>query len=223
AQAHHRQPRLLQLVDARLAGAGGQRAAVRGTGRALVRRGLGPAPRRGRVRALARQGAGAVARRDGGLGQPGDHRILRRPDRARPLLAGRRCGPRHGPVDGGGNALGLRQPAPRPADERAQDPRRAPVVGGGHGRDQPHPDPVGAGPRALRRHRRLSVRAVVRGRHDVRARGHPVRHLRRSRAALRRRLYGSGSPPPARRQLDRAGAGRTLGHRPLRGRARQGL
>ena len=43
----------------------------------------------------------------------------------RPLLARGRSRARHGPVDGRRNALRLRQPAPRAADERPQDLRRS--------------------------------------------------------------------------------------------------
>ena len=55
----------------------------------------------------------------GRLGQPRDRRISRREGRARPLLAGGRRRPRDGAIDGGGDAFGLPEPAPRAFDERA--------------------------------------------------------------------------------------------------------
>ena len=70
---------------------------------------------------VARQGADPVGRRVRRLGQPGDHRIPRRPRRPRPLLAGGRRRARHGALDGRRDAFGLRQPAPRAADERPQE------------------------------------------------------------------------------------------------------
>ena len=48
--------------------------------------------------------------------------------------------------------------------------------------DRPHPGALGAGARALRRHRRLPVRRLRRGGHHVRAGRHPLRHLRRAGA-----------------------------------------
>ena len=49
-------------------------------------------------------------------------------------------------------------------------------------RDRPDPAAVGAGARALRRHRRLPVRRLVRGRHHVRAGRDALHHLRRAGA-----------------------------------------
>ena len=45
--------------------------------------------------------------------------------------------------------------------------------------DRPDPAALGAGAGALRRHRRLPVRRLVRGGHDVCAGRHPLHHLRR--------------------------------------------
>ena len=89
-----------------------------------------------------------------------------------------------GPLDGGGNALGLRQPAPRAADERAQELPAARAQRRGQRRDRPDPAAVGAGARALRRHRRFPVRRLVRGGHDVRAGRHPLHHLWRAGAHI---------------------------------------
>ena len=94
---------------------------------------------------------------------------------------------RHGAVDGRRNALGLRQSAPRTADERPQELSAERAERRSARRDRPHPPALGAGPRAVRRHRRFPVRRLVRGRHDVRAGRHPLHHLRRPDAALRRR------------------------------------
>ena len=52
--------------------------------------------------------------------------------------------------------------------------------------DRPHPAAVGAGPRPVRRDRRVPVRRLVRGGHDVRAGGHALHHLRGAGAELRR-------------------------------------
>ena len=88
-QADHRQSRLFELVDARLARLQAVGRRVRGAGRADVRRRMGQAARRRRVRAVARQGADPVGRRDRRVGQPGDHRVPRRP-----LMAARSIGPK---------------------------------------------------------------------------------------------------------------------------------
>ena len=56
-------------------------------------------------------------------------------------------------------------------------------------RDRPHPAAVGAGPRPLRRHRRLPVRRLVRGGHHVRAGRHPLHHLWRAGPAASPALY----------------------------------
>ena len=90
---------------------------------------------------------------------------------------------------------GYRQSAPRAVDERAQaiPDRRAHRAG--QGRDPAHPRAVGAGARAARRRRPLSVRRFRRGRHHVRAGRHPLRHLFGPGPALRRRLYGDDPRP----------------------------
>ena len=86
-------------------------------------------------------------------------------------------GARHGAIDGGGDAFGLRQPAPRAFDERAQaipDPaaRRA-----GQGGGDPDPRALGAGAGAAWRRRALSVRHVRRGGHHVSRRSSPASSL----------------------------------------------
>ena len=81
--------------------------------------------------------------------------------------------------------------------------------------DRPDPPAVGAGPRAVRRDRRLPVRRLVRGGHDVCAGRDPLHHLRRRRARLRRRLHEGGAVAAARRRMDRQGPGRAVGDRAI--------
>ena len=82
--------------------------------------------------------------------------------------------------------------------------------------DRPHHAAVGAGPRALRRHRRLPVRRLVRGGHHVRAGRHPLHHLRRAGAANFAAVYMKAVlSAAARRRMDRQGAGRAVGDRAI--------
>ena len=121
-QADHRQSRLFELVDARLARVQAIGRGVRGAGRADVRRRLGQAARRRRVRARrsARCRSCGTARCvvwdslaiiEFLADRYGDALYWPEDEGAR----GRRA------IDVGRDALGLRQPAPRAADERPQE------------------------------------------------------------------------------------------------------
>ena len=92
----------------------------------------------------------------------------------------------------------------------AEKARRA-----GPGRDRPHIAAVGAGAGAIRRDRRLPVRRLVRGGHHVRAGRHPADHLFRVGPELCRQLHEARAVAPARRRMDRQGAGRAVGDRPV--------
>ena len=161
--------------------------AVRGGRGAALRQRLGQAPRGRRVRAVLGQGADPVGRRRGGLGQPGDHRISRREDRAGEILARGRCRARDGAIDGGGDAFELHRAPPQAQHER---PPGVPAPAARRGcarRSRANHGALGAGTRAFRRDGQVPVRRVRRGRHHVRPGRHADRHLSACRSRASRR------------------------------------
>ena len=174
------------------------------------------APRRRRVRAVARQGADPVGRRMRRLGQPGDHRVPRRP-RTAASSTGRRT--------------------TRRAAWPARWPRKCIPSFANLRRELPMNVRKSFPPKTLTDEVREEIDRILqlwaqararfggtgeflfgdwsRGRHHVRAGRHPLHHLRRAGPALRRDVHEGGAVAPAGRGMDRPGAGRAVGDRSI--------
>src|SRR5579883_3424299 len=209
---HHlyRQQELFLVVAPRLADAEADGRGIRGDVDPAAR---GDDARQYSASLALRTRAGAPSRRSRHLGFAGDRRVSRRDLPGGPALAGGYPGPRRRTLGLGRDAFGLRRASQSSADEYAflLPPSRRDARGAS--RHQPRHRALARLPQALRRGRRIPVRAFHHRRCDVCARGEPLPYLQGRAGARDAALCGHGLGASLRPGMAHRSAQRANDHR----------